>query len=81
MLAHAGLLLISFLWVLLCMRCYRVISRENVMQRRLIAIGAGLGAGLIYVLGSMLLALLAMPTEAEKQQSVHQVEDVRIRAK
>lgn len=49
---------ISLLWILFCMRFWFLIDRENVIQRRLIAIGAGLGGGLIYMLGSMVLPVL-----------------------
>ncbi|TDU66525.1 hypothetical protein EI77_03620 [Prosthecobacter fusiformis] len=81
MLAKAALFLLSALWVLLCMRFYTVIDRENVMQRRLIAIGAGLGAGLIYVLGSMIITLLNTPLPSEQQQEMNQAQDVRVLGK
>lgn len=48
----------SVLWILLCMRFWWVIDRDNVMQRRLIAIAAGLGGGLIYFIGTMMLDVL-----------------------
>lgn len=79
MVTQAALLLLCALWVLLCMRFYTVISRENVMQRRLIAIGAGLGAGLLYILGTMIVGLLNAPSPSERQ--VENVEDVRVKAK
>jgi len=75
---QAALLLLCALWVLLCMRFYTVISKDNVLQRRLIAIGAGLGAGLIYILGSMIITLLKAPSPAELEREVQQVEDVRV---
>ncbi|MBB5040078.1 hypothetical protein [Prosthecobacter dejongeii] len=78
MLVTAALLFLCFLWVMLCMRFYTLISKENVIQRRLIAIGAGLGAGLIYVLGSMIVTLLRTPSSSELQRQVQQVEDVRV---
>ena len=78
MLAKAALLLLSVLWILLCMRFYTVIARENILQRRLIAIGAGLGAGLIYVLGSMILTLLKTPLPSELPPVTNPTEEVRI---
>ena len=56
-----GLLLViatSILWMLLCMRFWWVIDRDNVWQRRLIAIAAGLGGGMIYMIGTMMLEML-----------------------
>lgn len=40
------------------MRFWYVIDRSNVWQRRLIAIAAGLGGGLIYLFGSMALEVI-----------------------
>lgn len=48
----------SLLWIAFCMRFWFAIDRDNVWQRRLIAIGAGLGGGLIYLLGTMILTLM-----------------------
>ncbi|MEZ5386001.1 MAG: hypothetical protein R3F13_10850 [Prosthecobacter sp.] len=56
-----GLLLViatSILWMLLCMRFWWVIDQDNVWQRRLIAIAAGLGGGMIYMIGTMMLEML-----------------------
>ena len=58
MLAHAALILLCILWMLLCWRFYTLVAVENVWQRRSLAIAAGLGAGLIYLLGSMLMPFL-----------------------
>ena len=41
------------LWVLMCGRMWWVIDRRNVWQRRAIAIGAGLGAAMFYLLGTV----------------------------
>jgi uncharacterized SAM-binding protein YcdF (DUF218 family) len=49
---------VSLMWIAFCMRFWWVINRENVWQRRLIAIAAGLGGGLIYMFGSMALEVL-----------------------
>ena len=78
MLAKAALLIICILWMLLCMRFYTVISRENILQRRLIAIGAGLGAGLIYILGSMIITLLNSQMPEEAPRSLEEAADVRV---
>ncbi|HEY1052075.1 MAG TPA: hypothetical protein VGE39_20030 [Prosthecobacter sp.] len=48
----------SFLWIMLCMRFWWVIDRDNVWQRRFIAIGAGVGGGLIYLVGTMIVSVL-----------------------
>ncbi|SKB02081.1 hypothetical protein SAMN02745166_03536 [Prosthecobacter debontii] len=81
MLLKAGLFLLCLLWALLCLRFYTLISRDNVWQRRFIALGAGLGAGLIYILGSMILTLLRTPSPAEMEREVQQVEDVRVQGR
>jgi hypothetical protein len=49
------LLIIGFciLWVLMCGRMWWVIDAKNVWQRRAIAVGAGLGAALFYLIGTM----------------------------
>lgn len=78
MLLDVGLVLLCLLWGLLCMRFYFLIARKNVLQRRLIAIGAGLGAGLIYILGSMILTFLRTPSPVEQEREVQQVEDVKV---
>jgi len=57
----SGLLLVlgtSILWILLCMRFWWAIDSEHVWQRRFIAIGAGIGGGLIYLIGTMMLEML-----------------------
>lgn len=48
----------SILWMLLCMRFWFAIDSEHTWQRRFIAIGAGLGGGLIYIIGTMMLEML-----------------------
>ncbi|MES2507951.1 MAG: hypothetical protein V4599_14695, partial [Verrucomicrobiota bacterium] len=65
MLVQSALLLLCFLWVMLCMRFYLLISKDNTMQRRLLAMAAGLGAGLIYVLGNMIITLLKAPSPSD----------------
>lgn len=80
MLLKAAIPVLCILWVLLCLRFYTLISAENIWQRRFIAIGAGLGAGLLYLLGSMLLPLLEMKEESEGV-SIEKIEDVRVRSK
>lgn len=81
---NAGMLLdlaipvLCLLWALLCLRFYTLISRDNVWQRRLIAVGAGLGAGLIWLLGSMLLPWLRAP-DTPAPPTVEAAGDIRIR--
>lgn len=61
----------SFLWIMLCMRFWWVIDRDNVWQRRFIAIGAGVGGGLIYLTGTMIVAVLKeKPPEPERGQEI-----------
>lgn len=55
MISQAALWTLCILWGLLCLRFYRLIARENIMQRRIVAIAGGLGAGLIYIFGTMIL--------------------------
>ena len=78
MLDKAALLVLCILWMLLCMRFYTAIARENILQRRLIAIGAGLGAGLIYILGSMILVLLKSQPQAAAPPVLEQAADVSV---
>lgn len=79
MLAKAALLVLCILWMLLCMRFYTAIARENILQRRLLAIGAGLGAGLIYIAGSMILVVLKGQAPSQKAPpALEQAEDVRV---
>jgi hypothetical protein len=61
MLLEAAKIVACILWLLLCLRCYTMISRKNVWQRRLIAMGAGLGAGLIYLVATMLISVVTVP--------------------
>lgn len=80
MLLKAAIPVLCILWVLLCLRFYTLISPQNIWQRRFIAIGAGLGAGLLYLLGSMLLPLLEMP-DSPSTTPVESVEDVRVKTR
>lgn len=43
------------------MRFWYVIDQEHTWQRRFIAIGAGIGGGLIYLIGVMMLQMLKEP--------------------
>jgi hypothetical protein len=51
----------SILWILFCMRFWYAIDREHIWQRRFIAIGAGIGGGLVYLVGTMMLQMLKEP--------------------
>jgi hypothetical protein len=51
----------SIIWILFCMRFWYAIDQEHPWQRRFIAIGAGIGGGLIYLIGVMMLQMLKEP--------------------
>ena len=57
---NSQLFIIAFciLWVLMCGRMWWVIDRRNVWQRHAIAVAAGLGAALFYLLGTMVWSLV-----------------------
>jgi hypothetical protein len=55
---HLLVLGASIIWILFCMRFWYAIDREHTWQRRFIAIGAGIGGGLIYLIGIMMLQVL-----------------------
>lgn len=55
---HLLVLGASILWIFLCMRFWFAIDREHKWQRHFIAIGAGVGGGLIYIIGMMMLQML-----------------------
>ena len=59
--AHFFIIGLCLLWVLMCGRMWWVIGREHVWQRRLIAIGAGLGAAMFYLLGTTLWTVVKPP--------------------
>ena len=59
---------LTVLWALICLRIYTMISAENIVQRRLIAIGGALGSALIYLLASNLVAILQAPSAADSQE-------------
>ncbi|WP_395744751.1 hypothetical protein [Prosthecobacter sp.] len=58
----------SIIWILFCMRFWWAIDREHTWQRRFIAIGAGIGGGLIYLIGVMMLQLLKEPPQAPVEE-------------
>ena len=55
---HLLVLGASVIWILFCMRFWYAIDQEHTWQRRFIAIGAGIGGGLIYLIGVMMLQML-----------------------
>lgn len=67
----------SMLWIALCMRFWWAIDREHVWQRRFIAIGAGVGGGLIYLIGILMLEMLKDSPLPEPQSG----EEVRVMAR
>ncbi len=79
MTAQALILLASVLWLLMCLRFWTMIDRQNKWQRHLIAIAAGIGAGMIYILGSMVWSLLKIPSKHDAPPPVlQQADDIRI---
>ena len=72
------ILLASVLWLLMCLRFWTMISRENVWQRHLIAIAGGLGAGMIYFLGTMIWRIVNLPSPEERARPVEEAGDVRV---
>lgn len=80
MTAQALILLASVLWLLMCLRFWTMIDRRNKWQRHVIAIAAGIGAGMIYLLGCMVWSLLKIPSPHEQQPlpSLQQSDDIRV---
>ena len=82
MTAQALILLASVLWLLMCLRFWTMIDRRNKWQRHAIAIAAGIGAGMIYILGSMVWTLLKIPSKHDlPPPTLHQADDIRIAPK
>lgn len=76
---HFGIILMALLWLLICFRFWRLAGPQNPGQRHLLAIAGGLGAGLIYLLGTMVMALLKAPAPGEEEKPLPvRGEDVRI---
>jgi hypothetical protein len=71
------ILLASVLWLFMCLRFWTMISRENIWQRRLIAIAGGLGAGMIYFLGTMVWRIINLPPP-EEARPVEEAADIRV---
>ena len=78
MLIKVAIIVLCILWLLLCLRFYSMISRNNVWQRRMLAIAGGLGAGLIYVLGTLMVPLFAPRAE---DTAADAPQEVRIKLK
>lgn len=72
-----GVGLLAVLWLLMCFRFWMLIGKANPGQRHLLALAGGLGAGLIYLLGTMLLGLLREP--GPREAGIESGEDVRVR--
>jgi hypothetical protein len=72
---------LTVLWALICLRIYTMISVDNPGQRRLVAIGGAVGAALIYVLASNIIALLQIPAEAPKPAGPGEQERVKVQLK
>lgn len=72
-----GVALMAVLWLLMCFRFWVLVGKQNPGQRHLLALAGGLGAGLIYVLGTLLLGMLREPAPEERE--VQSGEEVRVR--
>jgi hypothetical protein len=82
MTAQALIVLASVLWLLMCLRFWTMIDRRNKWQRHMIAIAAGIGAGMIYILGIMVWSLLKVPTKHEAPApALQQSDDIRVSPK
>ena len=57
------------LWVLMCGRMWWVVGRNHVWQRHAIAVGAGLGAALFYLLGVMVWSAIKPKPEPAQSSS------------
>ncbi len=77
----AGVLIMAGLWLLMCLRFWRLAGPKNPGQRHLIALAGGLGAGLIYLLGTLMLGILNSPgrQDAPPSNDPASPEDIRIR--
>ncbi len=63
---------LTVLWALICLRVYTMISRDNPVQRRVIAIGGAICAAMIFqVSGALVRVLLAAPPPAEEAPRFH----------
>lgn len=62
----ANALLIAFClsWIFLCGRMWWTMDRRNVWQRHAVAVAAGLGAGIFYLVGSVLISANAARAKA-----------------
>jgi hypothetical protein len=69
---------LTVLWSLICLRIYTMISVDNAGQRRLVAIGGAVGAALIYVLASNIIALLQIPAETPRPAGPGEQERVKV---
>jgi hypothetical protein len=70
---------LAVLWLLMCLRFWLLAGPQNRGQRHLLAAAAGLGAGLIYILGGMLLVLLRAPAARPEPPDLERgAEGVRI---
>lgn len=79
MTAKAFILLASVLWLLMCLRFWTMIDRRNKWQRHIIAVAAGIGAGMIYILGGMVWSLLQIPSKHDVPAPLlHQADDIRV---
>ena len=72
-----GVVVMAVLWLLMCLRFWLLVGKKNPGQRHLLALAGGLGAGLIYLVGTLLLTLLREPIPQEPE--VKSGAEVRVR--
>jgi hypothetical protein len=75
---HLLVLGASVIWIMFCMRFWYAIDREHTWQRRFIAIGAGIGGGLIYIIGTMMLSLLKEPELDLQKGQAEEPAEIRV---
>lgn len=70
----------AVLWLLMCLRFWLLAGPKNPGQRHIIAIAGGMGAGLIYLLGTLVLGILNSPERHQNDAPPEPVgvEDIRI---
>ena len=78
--SKTGILIMALLWLVMCLRFWRLAGPSNPGQRHLIALAGGLGAGLIYFLGTLVSGLLQRPSSAASDAPAEptRLEDIRI---
>jgi hypothetical protein len=72
---------ICIAWILICGRVWWSMSPKHPLQRRLVALGAGLGAALFFYVGTHVLQLYERHQAAQQQQAQPNADSVRMTLK